>query len=470
MKKKGVVILCAAVAAAAAVGLLCWRFLGNRNGGKGDNVVYVNTVEKLMSLGSGNGMMNRFAGVVESQETWSVQQNQEKTVKEILVSVGQEVTAGTPLFTYDTEKFQSDLSQAQLDLERINNEISSMNSAIADLEKEKKKADANSQATYTLQIQEQQLQVRQKEFDAQSKQLEIDKLIENINNATVTSEIDGVVKSINNDNSAVSYGNGDNSFMTIMKTGDLRIKGTINEQNMGSLIEGSQVIVHSRVNDEATWKGTVTKIDRENTVNNQNNMYYGGSSDASANSSSYPFYVDLETSEGLMMGQHVYLEMDYGQSEVKEKEGVWLDSYLIDMTGEEPFVWADNGKGRLEKRKVTLGDMDEVLGQYEITEGLAKEDAITWPEEGLEEGMETTISKDGMMGQSNPEPADGEDTDGGATDDGAVIGGEDGTSGGEVIGGEDGMSGGEDMPAEGGAAAGDGGDEQPGSGEMEDAK
>ena len=108
------VILCAAVAAAAAVGLLCWRFLGNRNGGKGDNVVYVNTVEKLMSLGSGNGMMNRFAGVVESQETWSVQQNQEKTVKEILVSVGQEVTAGTPLFTYDTEKFQSDLSQACL--------------------------------------------------------------------------------------------------------------------------------------------------------------------------------------------------------------------------------------------------------------------------------------------------------------------------------------------------------------------
>ena len=114
--------------------------------------------------------------------------------------------------------------------------------------------------------------------------------------------------------------------------------------------------------------------------------------------------------------------------------------------------------------------MDEVLGQYEITEGLAKEDAITWPEEGLEEGMETTISKDGMMGQSNPEPADGEDTDGGATDDGAVIGGEDGTSGGEVIGGEDGMSGGDDMPTEGGAAAGDGGDEQPGSGEMEDAK
>ena len=81
MKKKGVIILCAAAAAAVAAGLLCWHFLGGRSSSKSDNVVYVNSVEKLTSLGSGNGMINRFAGVVESQETWSVQQNMEKTVK-----------------------------------------------------------------------------------------------------------------------------------------------------------------------------------------------------------------------------------------------------------------------------------------------------------------------------------------------------------------------------------------------------
>ena len=209
MKKKRVGILCA-VAAAAVIAAVCWRTLG-QTGADGDgNVVYVNSVATLTGLGSGNGMINRFAGVVESQDTWSVQQNAEKTVREVLVSVGQEVTVGTPLFTYDTEKFQSDLAQAQLDLERIQNEISNMNAAISDLEKERKKADSASQATYTLQIQEQQLQVKQREFDAQSKQLEIDKLNENINNATVSSEIDGVVKSINNGNSTDMYGNGDN--------------------------------------------------------------------------------------------------------------------------------------------------------------------------------------------------------------------------------------------------------------------
>ena len=417
MKKKGVIILCAAAAAAVAAGLLCWHFLGGRSSSKSDNVVYVNSVEKLTSLGSGNGMINRFAGVVESQETWSVQQNMEKTVKEILVSVGDEVTVGTPLFIYDIEKFQSDLAQAQLDLERIQNEISSMNTAIAELEKEKKKADANSQAAYTLQIQEQQLQVKQREFDAQSKQLEIDKLNENIENATVTSEIDGVVKSINTSNSNDYYGDSDNSFLTVMKTGDLRIKGTINEQNMGSLIEGSPVVVHSRVDSTITWKGTVTKIDRENTVSDQNNMYYGYS-DSSVSSSSYPFYVNLENSEGLMMGQHVYVEMDYGQSEIKEKEGIWLDEYMIDFSEEQPFVWAANGKGRLEKRAVTLGDYDEYMFQYQIVEGLSLEDKITYPEEGLKEGMETAVSEEGMMGQSNPEwaedqmmdPVDGVDT------------------------------------------------------------
>ena len=80
MKKKGVVILCAA--AAAVIGLVCWRMTGRQGEGADGGVVYVNSVAKLTGLGSGNGMINRFAGVVESQDTWSVQQNPEKTVKE----------------------------------------------------------------------------------------------------------------------------------------------------------------------------------------------------------------------------------------------------------------------------------------------------------------------------------------------------------------------------------------------------
>lgn len=410
MKKKGIGIFCAVVAA-AAVAVVCWKTFGPSGSGDNGTVVYVNSVAKLAGLGSGNGMINRFAGVVESQDTWSVQQNPDKTVKEILVAEGQAVTVGTPLFTYDTDQFQSDLSQAQIDLERIQNDISGMNASIAELEKEKKKADQAGQAAYTLQIQEQQLQVKQREFDAQSKQLEIDRLNDNIRNATVFSEIDGVVKSINagGTSGTAVYGSGEDSFMTVMKTGQFRIKGKMNEQNTGSLTEGAQVVVHSRVDDGQTWKGTVAKIDWDNPEANQNAMYSGV--DGASSSSVYPFYVELENSDGLRMGQHVYLEMDYGQTE--KKEGLWLDAYLIDQTDPEaPFVWADNGNGKLEKRTVTLGEYDEELMKYQILDGLTEEDAVTFPEEGLEEGMATVLSEEGMMGQSSQEAQGGGMTDG----------------------------------------------------------
>lgn len=402
MNKKKVIIAGACAAAVLVLGGAGWFFLARGQKADDDNVVYVNTVERLMGLGSGNGMINRFAGVVESQDTWSVQQNSEKTVKEVLVEEGQQVQVGTPLFIYDVDKFQADLEQAQLDKERIQNEISSMKENVAQLQKDKKKASKEDQASLQLQIQDAQLQLKQKEYEAQSKQLEIDKLNENISNSTVTSEIDGVVKSINRDGSSYDmYGNSDNSFITILSTGAYRVKGKINEQNIGALTENSPVIVRSRVDDTEIWRGTITKIDREKPENSNSSGIYYSSGDTMTQTSAYPFYITLDNSSGLMLGQHVYIEMDYGQEE-EPKAGIWLDSYFINDLDTEPYVWADNGKGKLEKREVTLGQYDEQLGKYEIADGLLGDDAVTFPEEGLEEGMDTVLSEDGMMGQSNP--------------------------------------------------------------------
>jgi HlyD family secretion protein len=86
-----------------------------------NSVVPVVTVQDLMNPGSGSGSdtVNRFAGVVETQDSWSVNQNQEVEVREIFVKEGQEVKKGDPLFAYDTEKYESDLEQAKIDLERL---------------------------------------------------------------------------------------------------------------------------------------------------------------------------------------------------------------------------------------------------------------------------------------------------------------------------------------------------------------
>ena len=81
----------------------------------------------------------------------------------------------------------------------------------------------------------------------------------------------------------------------------------------------------------------------------------GSSGDDTTSSSSYPFYVTLDSSDGLMLGQHVYIEMDEGQEE--QKTGIWLrDYYTVDAVMESPYVWAVDSKRQTgEALPVVLG-------------------------------------------------------------------------------------------------------------------
>ena len=405
MKKKKAAIVVLILAAAAAVAFTGVRLHGGKNDDDSESgeVAYVETVSNLADTGA-IGMNNRYAGTVESQETWSVNKNTDAEVKDLKVAVGQEVKKGDALFTYDTTKYQQDLDQANIDLQRLNNEYTSMGQTISQLTKEKAKAAAADQADYTIRIQEQQLSQQQKQLEIQSKQQDIHKLQDNINNATVTSQMDGVVKSIN-DGTSVSSDAQDSSYITIIKTGDYRVKGTVNEQNVGMLSEGTAVVVHSRVDEDKTWKGTISKIDTQNSVSNDSSMGYMGGSSGSAGGTNYPFYVQLDSSGGLMLGQHVYIETDTS-SGIDKSKGIWIGSYMIDQSDpKHPFVWATDKKGKLEKREVTLGETDDSTGEVQITEGLSMEDSIAIPSPDLKEGMKTAPmsemgASDGMVSGS----------------------------------------------------------------------
>jgi len=393
-KKSGVKVIVALVVLAllAGGGWYAWQRFGAGAAESGENVVYVTKVSVLNGEGGGLGILNRFSGVIEAQETWSVERNSEGEVAEVYVKVGDEVTKGTPLFTYNVEKYENDLAQSEIDLERLKVELESMDTTIEELKKEKEKAKSGEQANYTIQIQQQELEKKQKEYDVTSKEKEIEKLKDNIKNATVYCEIDGVVQSIKSDDDSQSYyGSSDNAFIKVMKTGAYRVKGTINEQNMYDIYEGMPMLVHSRV-DDTTWKGVIASIDRDNAEQNNNYYYDSGSNSASK----YPFYVNLEVEGGVMLGQHVYMEADLGQ-ENEDREGIWLDSYyLVDMDT-APYVWARNDAGRIEKRSVTLGTTDEATMQVEILSGLTEEDAIAFPSEALTEGLSCVETDNAML-------------------------------------------------------------------------
>ena len=349
-----------------------------------------------------------------------------RKVKEVQVKTGEEVKKGQLLFEYDLSSIEDDLKQAQLDLDRLKNEQISLTEQISTLEAEKKKAKAEDQLSYTIEIETNKMNLKKNEYSQKSKQSEIDKLQSATQNTEVRSEIDGVIQKIDTskmtsddgdsvddssamDSTSSSDSSSDSSaFITILSTGAYRVKGKVNEQNRDSIVPGEAVIIRSRVDSSKTWKGTMGSIDVNNGTSDDssNDMYFGmssTSSDDQTTSTSYPFYVELDSSENLMLGQHVYIERDIGQDD--QKDGLWLsDYYILDTDTNEPYVWAANDKNRLEKRYVTLGKHDDDLGEYEIVDGLTKKDAIAFPTEALEEGEKTEV---GDLAQTMSGGADG---------------------------------------------------------------
>ena len=160
-------------AAAIAVVAIVYFLLLRKGGSEGEDIAYVSSVKSLTGRGA-LGAVNKLPGIVESQETWSVSRNSDVEVEELHVEVGQEVSAGDPLFTYSTAKYEEDLKQAQIDLERLNNELTSTQETLEQLRKDKNNASSSEQANYTIQIKEQELSLKEKEIDIQLKESEIE--------------------------------------------------------------------------------------------------------------------------------------------------------------------------------------------------------------------------------------------------------------------------------------------------------
>ena len=420
MKKKGIIILIVVLLVLAGAAGAIYYVLHNK---KASNEEFVYAT-KISDLNGGYDLTeSRYMGTVESQEVKGVNRDSDKKVKELYVKEEDEVKAGDVLFEYDTESMELQLRQLELELTSINNNIATLNQQIASLTTEKAAAPAEEQLSYSAQIQNLQAQVNQANYDASAKQLEIDRQKLSMENTKVVAPMDGIIKTINENNSTSSSdddssnSNSDNgsdstsnAYITIMAKGDYRIKATASELTVRSMSEGQSMIIRSRV-DDSTWTGTVTKIDLEHPDNGNNNDYYMSSG---TTATKYPFYISLDSTDGLMLGQHVYVEADYGQGDVKE--GLWLDEYYIMQEDDGAYVWAENAKGYIEKRKVELGEYDENMMRYQILSGLTEDDYIAYPEDRVKEGMKVTHNYEDVM---IDDTGDDGTIDDGSYDDGA---------------------------------------------------
>lgn len=389
-KKKKIIkiaIVVIVIAVIAIVGFLIFRKVKGNNVSD-ENKIAVQAVSIL--TGSSNTSQNRFSGIVVSQKTVKLQKEENRSIKKVYVEIGQAVKTGDKLFEYDTDEISAKIDQETLEVEKMQNAISNSQKQIESINTAKAENPGGDHTSYNLDIQTYENEIKQTQYNITAKNNEIKRLRKSLKNTVITSEIDGIVQSINDSENPDVSGMGesqDNSYMTIMQTGQYRIKGTINEQNMFSINVGEKVIIHSRVDENQVWGGTIESIDTSNPEKNSDGYgYMVMGEDSSNKSSKYPFYITLDSMDGLMMGQHVYIEKNIGQEE--KKEGLWLANYFITEENGEYFVWVSNKKDKLEKRKIKIGEKNEELGEYQILEGLSTEDYIALPQEGLSEGLE----------------------------------------------------------------------------------
>lgn len=397
MKKKILImILILAVAAGAGYAYYTGVFSVGSSESESDASIYVDKLSSIMGLNS-SYTVDTFMGVVEGQETVGINKSSEREVDKVLVSVGDTVEEGTALFTYKTDSLASDIVQMNYDIEGYNLQIADYNRQIENLTKTRDKAakenpkDTTTIEDYNNQIAAANMQIEIIQNSIDQTNTKIAEAQKKINNSTVYSTTSGVVQSIYDANSTSSYNtsNNDGSYISILASDEMKVKGQINEQNVYSINVGEAVTLRSRVDETQTWTGVIDKIDTESKSESDSNMYYS-TSGSDTTSTKYPFYVKLDSSEGLMMGQHLYIELN----PVEETEtldlssGTYIYSYYISYDDDgNPYVWAASSKNTLEKRAITLGDYNETMDVYEVTNGLSYDDQLAFPMEDYTEGM-----------------------------------------------------------------------------------
>ena len=342
-----------------------------------EGAVYVQSVKSLVGYGA-IAPSDRFACIVISEDVTKIEKDADKTVAELFVKEGDDVKEGQKLFCYDTEELQLSLDKQRLEAEQLQTSIESFQLQIDALEKSLSSVSGSTKLQYTIEIQSTQVDLKEAQLKLKTKEAEVKKSEKLLENAEVTSPVTGRIQSVNTDGQTDHNGN-PLPFISIQKSGAFRIKGTLGELQSSAIRAGDRLTILSRT-DGRTWSGTVTLVDFENpTQGSQTDGMMGPSPDEMSASSRYPFYADIDNMEGLLLGQHVYVQLEQGE----QPQGLFISpEFIVYREDGAACVWAEE-RGRLTQRTVELGAFNDRTGTQQILSGLTEDDYIAVPDPGV---------------------------------------------------------------------------------------
>lgn len=212
------------------------------------------------------------------------------------------------------------------------------------------------------QIKDKEKEIRDYQLDIKEANLEIKDIQKKLNNQTIKSTLNGVVKTVGDPEKESNDGK---PLIQVVSSEGLYVQGTVSESKMNKLKVGATLSGYSYDNG-VSFTAEVREISPYPSDNGQDG----------ANASSYPFTAYIADASGLSNNSWAELTLlDEGDG---QGQGIYLEKPFVRTENGQYYVMKDDGTGHLTKQIVQVGGI-QYGSSYQITGGLSMDDKITFP-------------------------------------------------------------------------------------------
>lgn len=212
------------------------------------------------------------------------------------------------------------------------------------------------------QIKDKEKEIRDYQLDIKETNLEIKDIQKKLNNQTIKSTLNGVVKTVGDPEKESNDGK---PLIQVVSSEGLYVQGTVSESKMNKLKVGATLSGYSYDNG-VSFTAEVREISPYPSDNGQDG----------ANASSYPFTAYIADASGLSNNSWAELTLlDEGDG---QGQGIYLEKPFVRTENGQYYVMKDDGTGHLTKQIVQVGGI-QYGSSYQITGGLSMDDKITFP-------------------------------------------------------------------------------------------
>lgn len=212
------------------------------------------------------------------------------------------------------------------------------------------------------QIKDKEKEIRGYQLDIKEANLEIKDIQKKLNNQTIKSTLNGVVKTVGDPEKESNDGK---PLIQVVSSEGLYVQGTVSESKMNKLKVGATLSGYSYDNG-VSFTAEVREISPYPSDNGQDG----------ANASSYPFTAYIADASGLSNNSWAELTLlDEGDG---QGQGIYLEKPFVRTENGQYYVMKDDGTGHLTKQIVQVGGI-QYGSSYQITGGLSMDDKIAFP-------------------------------------------------------------------------------------------